>query len=56
MPGAIPMHISQGPNSGELAEDMLQMALRMANEMPSEEPVLDLEDSVDPAPIRARGL
>jgi len=40
--------------SGELAEDMLQMALRMASEM-SEEPVMDLEDSVNPAPVR-RGL
>jgi len=37
--------------SGELAEDMLQMALRMASEM-SEEPVMDLEDSVNPAPVR----
>ena len=40
--------------SGELAEDMLQMALRMASEM-TEEPVMDLEDSVNPAPVR-RGL
>jgi len=40
--------------SGELAEDMLQMALRMASEM-SEEPVMDLEDSVNPAPVR-RGV
>lgn len=38
-------------SSGELAEDMLQMALRMASEM-SEEPVMDLEDSVNPAPVR----
>ena len=37
--------------TGELAEDMLQMALRMASEM-SEEPVMDLEDSVNPAPVR----
>lgn len=37
--------------SGELAEDMLQMALRMASEM-TEEPVMDLEDSVNPAPVR----
>jgi len=33
---------------------MLQMALRMASEM-TEEPVMDLEDSVNPAPVR-RGL
>ena len=43
-----------GTSSGELAEDMLQMALRMASEM-SEEPVMDLEDSVNPAPVR-RGV
>ena len=40
--------------NGELGEDMLQMALRMASEM-SEEPMLDLEDNVDAAPVR-RGL
>ncbi len=34
----------------ELGEDMLQMALRMA-EMP-EEPMMDLEDSVNPTPIQ----
>jgi len=44
---------SSGGN-GELGEDMLQMALRMASEM-TEEPVLDLEDNVDPAPVR-RGV
>lgn len=37
--------------SGDMAEDMLQMALRMASEM-TEEPVMDLEDSVNPAPVR----
>ena len=41
-----------GAAGGELAEDMLQMALRMASEMSSEEPVMDLEDSVNPAPVR----
>lgn len=40
-------------SNGELAEDMLQMALRMA-EMPSEQ-TLDLEETVDPTPVRARG-
>lgn len=43
---------SRGTN-GESAEDMLQMALRMA-EMHNEH-TLDLEDSVDPSPLRARG-
>ena len=42
---------ASGGASGELAEDMLQMALRMASEM-TEEPVMDLEDSVNPAPVR----
>lgn len=36
---------------GEFSEDMLQMALRMASEMP-DEPVLDLEDSLNPTPIQ----
>jgi len=49
-----PVHHSQAATNGELAEDMLQMALRMA-EMQSE-PNLDLEDAVDPSPIRARGM
>lgn len=40
-------------SNGEMAEDMLQMALRMA-EMQSEQ-TLDLEDAVDATPIRARG-
>ena len=39
----------------ELGEDMLQMALRMASEI-SEEPVLDLEDSLNPAPIQPSEL
>ena len=34
---------------GELGEDMLQMALRMAQEMPDE--TLDLEQSIHPATI-----
>lgn len=38
---------SQPVDSGE---DMLQMALRMASDM-SEEPVLDLEDSIQTNPI-----
>jgi hypothetical protein len=45
---------SAAGGNGELAEDMLQMALRMASEM-SEEPMLDLEDNVDAAPVR-RGI
>ena len=39
---------AQGP---EFSEDMLQMALRMASEMP-DEPVLDLEDQLNPTPIQ----
>ena len=34
---------------GELGEDMLQMALRMAQEMPDE--ALDLEHSINPSTI-----
>lgn len=43
-----------GPGGDMAAEDMLQMALRMASEM-TEEPMLDLEDNVDAAPVR-RGV
>ena len=35
---------------GELGEDMLQMALRMASEM-SDEPVMDLETSLEPVAV-----
>lgn len=35
---------------GELGEDMLQMALRMASEM-SDEPVMDLENSLEPVAV-----
>ena len=38
-----------GQQGGELGEDMLQMALRMAQEMPDE--TLDLEQSIHPATI-----
>lgn len=36
-------------SNGELGEDMLQMALRMASEM--SEPVMDLENSIEPVPV-----
>ena len=36
--------------SGDLGEDMLQMALRMASEM-SDEPVMDLETSLEPVAV-----
>ena len=35
---------------GELGEDMLQMALRMASEM-TDEPVMDLENSLEPVAV-----
>jgi len=34
------------PSSSELTEDMLQLALRMASEMP-DEPIGDLEETVE---------
>ncbi|KAK3098409.1 hypothetical protein FSP39_019220 [Pinctada imbricata] len=40
---------SNTEEGGELGEDMLQMALRMATEMT--EPVLDLETSIEPVPV-----
>jgi hypothetical protein len=36
-------------SNGDLGEDMLQMALRMASEM--SEPVMDLENSIEPVPV-----
>ena len=36
----------------ELGEDMLQMALRMASEM-TDEPVMDLENSLEPVAVSA---
>ena len=44
-----------GGGGSELAEDMLQMALRMASEMP-DEPILDLEDAVEPTAVARRGM
>ena len=38
------------PSSGDLGEDMLQMALRMASEM-SEEPAMDLENTLEPVTV-----
>ncbi|XP_061176722.1 zinc finger MYM-type protein 4-like isoform X2 [Saccostrea echinata] len=36
-------------SNGDLGEDMLQMALRMASEL--SEPVMDLENSIEPVPV-----
>ncbi|XP_052808872.1 zinc finger MYM-type protein 4-like isoform X2 [Mya arenaria] len=38
------------PSSGDLGEDMLQMALRMASEM-SDEPAMDLENTLEPVTV-----
>lgn len=46
--GNQPVPVAAATN--ELGEDMLQMALRMASEMPDEQ-VLDLETSLNPIPI-----
>ena len=52
---ALPVVVSKEPaapppSGGELGEDMLQMALRMASEM-SDEPVMDLENSLEPVAV-----
>lgn len=40
---------AKAESNGDLGEDMLQMALRMASEM--SEPVMDLENSIEPVPV-----
>lgn len=40
---------AKADSNGDLGEDMLQMALRMASEM--SEPVMDLENSIEPVPV-----
>lgn len=40
---------AKAESNGDLGEDMLQMALRMASEMT--EPVMDLESSIEPVPV-----
>ena len=47
---SVPKEPVVAPNSQELGEDMLQMALRMASEM-SDEPVMDLENSLEPVAV-----
>ena len=46
----VPPTSSAGAGGGELGEDMLQMALRMASEM-TDEPVMDLENSLEPVAV-----